>query len=330
MLDARAVDAGIATLYRNWRDLIPILIFTALAGLYLRYAFVSLSPAKLALVLAGIGLVISAAICLSCAMRLDALSQASPFTLYALTPAFRSAYLLAWIGVAFALLCVFVLLAWQAALAWMALAWAALGFGGGIVIGFAMAALVLRVRTWPSRWLAASGSQGWRRNRRSTYAAAVLAALTFALDRLFLSFGAGQYAAAAGTALVLLFAISPVQHSLVVFQRFAGFGMGRSIAFHLRMPLIAALAMAAAGLVLLDLLAALAIAAAGAAVLGYRLLQLLLFRLYSPRASECALIGIVWIIMLLGFGFPFAVPVLLALIYSRLILKGREVIWMLP
>ncbi len=309
----------------NWRDGLFLAIFLFVVLLSLKAALEAVPADRRMLVAAAAAALLSAMVERALSRQLAMHSTQTHLAAEALNAVTAWRYRLAGHGLALALagavvaafapaLTPFVLAGWLVggSTAWLVLDLLS-GVAGGERRGAARTPMALR----------------WRRSRRRLGQSLLLLGPVVAVLAHVVPFE--EAASAAGViAMIHVALFSPLDHATIDFERIAGYGVSQSLKRNLLRGLIAAGVLASAALLSLDPFYMLSVLLPGLAVLLYRVLQLMVFRIFPPRPAEFVLLCSLWAIAVIGLMLPVLLPVVLVVF---LLLAGRRASarsWIMP
>ena len=322
-----AVLAGtVRQAIRNWRDGVFLAIFLALVLLSVRIGFEAI-PEGYRLLALGAAMVPSGFLAdLAMRRRLGFHSSETPLAAEALDPLTGRIY--AVFGHA---CCLAVAGPAAAALAPLAVAGVTGGWLAGAALSRLSARLLFRDTGGARRWLA--GRRGrisriWFSRRR--YGPLLFPLVVFVASLAHLMAVEQAAGIAAVTAVIFVALLSPLDHATINFERLSGYGVVQSLRRNLKPALIVSLALAAAAALSLAPLYVASVALPCMLVLTYRALQLMLFRIFSPRVAELTLICILWATALIGLMVPFALPVAVVILLVLIARRASRLTWCMP
>lgn len=322
--DARIVAVNLRELGRSWTALLGFALTLCLALAWTTDQLLKLPQAR-------VHVFVIAAACVSALLldgalrkRLIFFAEESPLAADALRLRSATIYRIVCHSIPLAAL------AFAAGLAgWSLVPWVAAGYALGLavreIVARTSAGLPMRDRAVAT--LARSLLAG--RMRRSTAIAVTAVAIPFVLATLVIGPTVEARVAAGMATFAVLALLSPISHPLVSFQRVAGYGLLDAFRSNLDAFGWAARALLLASLLTFDLLQIAVVAAVCMLVVAYRAIQLMVYRVFSPRKSEMTLFALLWVVLLVGGTAPFLLPVVVAAIFIWVARRAQALVWLL-
>jgi hypothetical protein len=321
-LDAANVGAAFRNVLRNWRYL-PFIatfgFFLVLAVAHLvRTRLPELVPIGPALLGAVFGLTITDFV----NRRIARLAEDSSFAPCALTRWQAMTYRAAYLILGAIVLGGTVMPAGKQALMWAACGYAVAGpIFGSLIFRFRMA-------NGAANW-SASALSNLHATRQNLVPMAAATVATIAAIWIAELFTADDVGAGFGICLLLLYAVifTPVDHGIINFERLAGHSLLHSVIGHLARPSLGLIAIIGSYALVNEVFFIALSGLIAASVCIFRILQIILFRLYSRRAAEWVLTMTIGMVMLLAMTISFAAPLGLFAILLYLGVRSQRQTW---
>lgn len=171
----------------------------------------------------------------------------------------------------------------------------------------------------------------WQRSRTAGSGAVPVtisaAAVIFACALIPEGKGAAMAAVALTSGPLLWYA--PVNHGVVNFERISGYSPARSVGSRLGRAGAMAIAFGISAALSLNPEALALVVATGAAILGYKVLTILLSRFLGPRQVEFAMVALLFGLLTAGFAVPWAAPLLFIFAGAWLFRQAARATWLL-
>jgi hypothetical protein len=324
-LDWAIAKAMLSILLRNWKDLPYLLILGAMALAALMSIFRLLPTDNWAQAAAAIGAVFGLATGRYANRRIATLRDDSHLAAEAHNEIANAQYLAAYFLLSFAGLSLpFLNVSWQARL------WGWLGFllGAALSMAFSPKLQVARIIAAVSRHQ--SGLLYMLRQSPAVLTIGVISALTATVAEHAFRYDGKPMTGMGVTAFTIVaILLTPVDYGIARFQRLSGFSVWLSVKYFLVKPFVALLIGVGVASVTAETFNLILIAAAASVVFTYRLLQVIVFRLYGPRSSEWVLVIAVTIIMIAGFAVPYLIPFIIGAILLLFGFRSENSTWLM-